>query len=74
MSKKEKNVYIVNRQFIFVLKIQDLHVLSSCTATHEIFIFIPLDENRSCKFIEKQLINEYPPCNKSRFLKEIYIK
>jgi hypothetical protein len=54
--KKEKNVYnkqkiqvvSINTRFIFILWHENYHISLVATATHEIFIFIPLDENKSC--------------------------
>ena len=46
IAKKEKNVY--NKQKIQVLWHENYHISLVATATHEIFIFIPLDENKSC--------------------------
>jgi hypothetical protein len=54
--KKEKNVYYkqkiqvfsINTWFIFILWHDYYHISLVATATHEILIFIPLDEYKSC--------------------------
>jgi hypothetical protein len=61
MSKKRK-MYIINRKFkffslntgyIFILWCENYYILLLDTATHEIFSFIPLDENKSYIFRKK---------------------
>jgi hypothetical protein len=63
--KNEKNVYnkqkiqVFSMIFLFVLWHENYHISLVATATLEIFIFIPLDENKSCIFRKKL---EYPLC------------
>jgi hypothetical protein len=44
--------YVYNKQKIqdFILWYENYHISQVATATHEIFIFIPLNENKSCTY------------------------
>jgi hypothetical protein len=68
--KKEKNVYnkqkiqvfFMNTGLIFILWYENYHISLVATVTHEIFIFISLDENKSCinrKKLEYPLLSIY---------------
>jgi hypothetical protein len=52
-SKQKIQVFSINTQFIFILWHKNYHISLVATATHEIFIFIPLNENKSCIYRKK---------------------
>jgi hypothetical protein len=47
-KQKIQVFFSINTEFIFILWYENYHISLMATATREIIIFIPLDENKSC--------------------------